>query len=133
MSLDPAKGFFNAFAVHAAASADAGNAAPGFDFTTGVSFVITPKDGTGPYYVNPDETYASGKTATTGGWGAWFLNLSPGKYTVTATSATMTCTAVPAFSWAQKDGSAQIEIWKGLLTQSVGFFCAPMSADAGKG
>jgi Carboxypeptidase regulatory-like domain len=129
---DPTKGFFNTFSVVSASQADAGTAAPGFDFAVGVSFAVTPKSGVGPFYVNADETWASGATSTAGGYGAWFLNLTPGTYTVTATSPTMTCSAIGGngYGWAQADGSSKVPVLKGTNTQSIGFFCAT-PADAG--
>lgn len=131
--VDATKGSFNTFAVQSAPKADAGTAAPGFDFASGVSFAVAPKSGVGPFYVNADETWASGATSTVGGYGAWFMNLAPGTYTVTATSATMTCNAIAGngYGWGQTDGSAKAPVLKGTNTQSIGFFCAAKVTDAG--
>jgi hypothetical protein len=72
-------------------------------------------------------------SAREGGYGAWFLNLTPGTYTVTATSATMTCSAIGGngYGWAQTDGSSKAPVLKGTNTQSIGFYCAAKAADAG--
>lgn len=128
--IDPAKGSLNAFAVQ---PGPGNQAAPGYDFTTGVSFTITPAAGAGPYYIDPTENWVSGATKTVGGWGAWFQNLTPGTYTVKATSATLSCTAIPGngFGWAQADGSAKAPVFKGMNTQSIGFLCTPPAVDAG--
>ena len=136
--IDSTKGSMNTFAVVSSASPDAGTAAPGFDFTTGVSFAITPDTGDGPYYVKPDESWAGASvTATVNGYGAWFMNLPAGTYTVRATHATLTCSAVAGngYGWAQTDGSAKAPILAGINTQSIGFFCAPPpdgGTDAGR-
>ena len=131
--MDPTNGTVNAFAVQAA-HADGGTQGTGVDYTTGVSFAITPKKGDGPFYVNLDESFASGATSTTGGYGGWFLNLPPGTYTIKATHPTLKCSAVPGngYGWAQSDGTLKTPIIAGLNTQAVGFFCAPPPADAGK-
>jgi hypothetical protein len=123
--MDSSKGMLNTFAVAQASSADAGTAAPGFDFLEGVSFAIAPKSGVGPFYMDANEKYVAGATSSSGGYGAWFLNVTPGTVTVTATSATYTCTAVAGngYGWAQADGSAKAPIVAGLNTQSIGFFC----------
>jgi hypothetical protein len=107
-------------------------ASPGFDWTTGVSFTITPASGDGPFYINADETWASGATSTMGTWGAWFVNLPPGEYSVSASHATMNC--VPAggrFGWAETDGTATAPVIAGINTQSIGFFCSEPPGDAG--
>ena len=129
---DPSKGTVNVFAVQSSSSPDSGAAAPGFDFTTGVSFSVTPTGGNGPYYVNPDETWASAATATVNGYGAWFMNLTPGTVTFTATHPTLRCNAAAGngYGWAQTDGSNKAPVIAGLNTQAVGFFCAPPPADA---
>lgn len=130
--LDAKNGTLNVFAVQAA-KADGGTGGLGIDFTTGVSFTIAPATGDGPFYLDTSEAYVSGATATNGGYGAWFLNLPPATYTFSATSATLTCTAIAggAYGWAQKDGTLKAPVIAGLNTQAVGFFCAPKATDAG--
>jgi len=132
--MNPSNGSVNAFAVQAA-RLDGGTQGTGVDFTTGVSFTITPTKGDGPFYVNLDESFASGATSTTGGYGGWFLNLPPGTYTIKATHPTMKCSAVAGngYGWPQADGTLKAPIIAGLNTQAVGFFCAAPPADAGKG
>jgi len=132
--MDPKNGSVNAFAVQAA-TVDGGTQGTGVDYTTGVSFTITPQKGDGPFYVNLDESFASGATSTTGGYGGWFLNLPPGTYTIKATHPTLKCSAVAGngYGWAQPDGTLKAPIIAGFNTQAVGFFCAPPPADAGKG
>jgi hypothetical protein len=131
--MDPKNGTVNVFAVQAA-KIDGGTNGLGIDYTTGVSFTITPKKGDGPFYVGADESWSSGATATTGGYGAWFLNLPPGTYSLGATSATLTCTPIAGngYGWPQTDGTLKAPIIAGLNTQAVGFFCAPKPADAGR-
>jgi len=132
VTLDTSKGTLNAAAVQASASPDAGSYVPGLDWTTGVSFTITPAGGNGPYYVNPDETWASAATSTVNGWGAWFLNLPPGSYTVKATHPTLSCNAsAGAFGWPQTDGTSKAPVLAGIHTQTIAFFCTPRPADAG--
>jgi hypothetical protein len=132
VTLDTTKGTLNAAAVQASASPDAGSYLPGLDWTTGVSFTITPAGGNGPYYVNPDETWASSATSTVNAWGAWFLNLTPGMYTVKATHPTLSCNASGgAFGWAQTDGTSKAPVIAGIHTQSIAFFCTARPADAG--
>ena len=133
VTLDTAtKGTLNAAAVQASASPDAGSYVPGLDWTTGVSFTISPAGGNGPYYVNPNETWASSATSTVNGWGAWFLNLTPGTYTVTATHPTLRCNASGgAFGWSQTDGTSKAPVIAGIHTQTIAFFCAPPPSDAG--
>jgi hypothetical protein len=132
--MDPKNGSVNAFAVQAA-HADGGTQGTGVDYTTGVSFAITPKKGDGPFYVNLDESFASGATSTTGGYGGWFLNLPPGTYTIKATHPTLKCSAVSGngYGWAQADGTLKAPIIAGFNTQAVGFYCVPPPVDAGKG
>ncbi|HEX3597191.1 MAG TPA: hypothetical protein VHU80_18915 [Polyangiaceae bacterium] len=127
MTLDPANGLVNIVAIQSAASADAGTAAPGFDFTTGVSFAVTPKSGVGPFYVTPEETFAPTAKATVGGYGAWFLNLAPGTYEATATASSMTCSGVPGsgYGWPGDAGVSKFPILADFDTQTVLFFCAP--------
>lgn len=130
---DPKNGTVNVFAVQAA-KADGGTNGLGVDYTTGVSFAITPKTGDGPFYLDAKEAWVSGATATSGGYGAWFLNLPPGTYTLSATSATLSCAPIPGngYGWPQKDGTTKAPIIAGLNTQAVGFFCSPKVSDAGK-
>jgi hypothetical protein len=132
--IDSTKGTFNTVAVQSAATPDAG-VVPGFsglDWTTGVSFTISPAEGDGPYYVATDETWATSATATVNYWGAWVMNLPPGTYTVTATHPTLTCAASGGgYGWADTDGTARVPVLAGMNTQATSFFCAPPPSDAG--
>ena len=127
VKLAPSKGSVNLVAVQSAASADAGTAAPGFDFTTGVSFEVTPKSGVGPYYVTPDETWDQSAKATVGGYGAWYLNLDPGTYQATASSSSATCVSVfgNAYGWTGDNGATKFPIIAGWNTQTILFYCTP--------
>jgi hypothetical protein len=120
-------------AITSSGSPDAGTAVPGFDFAVGVSFTISPKGGDGPFYVATDETWASGATSTVGGYGAWFLNLTPGTNTGKAASPTMTCQGVSGngYGWANKDGTSSFPILTDVTTQSILFYCVPNATDAG--
>lgn len=136
ITIDPAKGSMNIAATQPAATADSGVVPgfPGLDWTTGVSFTITPTGGNGPYYVNPNETWASSATATVNAWGAWFMNLAPGTYTVTATHPTLSCRAGGGgYGWAQTDGTAKAPIIAGMNTQAIAFICTPPPSDGGGG
>jgi len=128
------KGLVNVVAVMPAANPDAGTnpAAPAVDFATGVSFSISPAGGDGPFYIDASEHFVSGATATAGGWGAWFLNLNPGEVVITATHPTLDCNAVAGngYGWPEPDGTLRVPVLKGILTQSVVFFCTP-PADGG--
>lgn len=130
---DSGKGMLSAVAVTAAAGDGGGQTGNGFDWTTGVSFEVTPTEGNGPFYVDIDEQWVDGADSTQGGWGAWFLNLSPREYTVTAMSPTMTCSAAGGgFGWAQDDGSAKAPVLAGVTTQAIVFLCTP-TGDGGAG
>jgi hypothetical protein len=122
------KGLLNVVAVTPAAIPDAGTGpGPALDFTTGVSFSISPAGGDGPFYNDDSEQFVSGATATAGGWGAWFLNLEPGEVVITATHATLNCNSVAdnGYGWPEPDGKLRDPILTGILTQAVAFFCAP--------
>jgi hypothetical protein len=120
------KGSFNAVAVQAVPS-DGGSGATGtgFDWASGVTFSITPSGGDGPFYVDADELFVSGATSTSGGWGAWFINLTPGTFTVSASHATLTCNSVGnVWGWMNTDGTADVPVYAGLNTQSIVFLCS---------
>ena len=131
--LDPAKGLVNVIAVQPSGSPDAGAAAPGLDFTTGLTLSVSPKSGVGPYYVAPDETWASTATKTAGGYGAWFLNLTPGDYKASASSPDLDCVPIGSngYGWPNTDGTSGFPIIAGFNTQSIGFYCVPKVSDAG--
>lgn len=124
---DPAKGSLTAFAISLIQTPEAGIAAPQNYFTNGVTFTITPAGGhDGPYYVRVDESWASGATSTVGGYGAWFLNLDPGEYAITATHPTLPCVPINRYGWPQTDGTAKAVVVAGLMTASIGFACNPV-------
>jgi hypothetical protein len=127
IKLDASKGSVNLVAVQSAATADAGTAAPGFDFTTGVSFTLTPKGGDGPFFVTPGETWDESAKATVGGYGAWYLNLIPGTYQATASSDSATCVSVfsSIFGWQGDNGATKFPIIAGWNTQTILFYCTP--------
>jgi len=127
VAIASSKGSVNLVAVQSAASPDAGTASAGFDFTTGVSFQVTPKSGVGPYFVTPGETWDESAKATVGGYGAWYLNLEPGTYQATASSSSATCISVTgnAYGWSGDNGATKFPIVAGWNTQTILFYCSP--------
>ena len=80
-----------------------------------------------------DEAFRPGATASgEGGYGGWFLNLTPGEHVLTFSHPTLNCVPIAgaAFGWPEGDHSVRTPILAGINVQAVGVFCSE-PVDAG--
>jgi hypothetical protein len=128
VTIDPAKGSLNFFAVMLHEGDGGGNVGiAGIDWAPEVTVTIAPDDGEGPFYIDSDEEYRPGATATgEGGYGGWFMNLTPGEYVLTFSHPTLDCAPLAgnAFGWPEGDHSVTVPVIAGMNTQSSGVLCS---------
>ena len=93
VTLDPTKGNIGLAAV--GPPPKAGDPYPG---VVGVTFDLAPASGTGPLYGNDLNLIDPNLTATGARGAALFFNVDPGEYEVTASHATLPCTALLAIT-----------------------------------
>jgi hypothetical protein len=105
--------------------ADAGSGALGaFDWVQGASLAMTPASGNGPWYNDAAEGYVDGATETSGGWGAFFVNLPNGTYTLSIDHPSLNCNPIGSvYGWPAADGTVEVPVFEGWNTQAVGFIC----------